>query len=731
MASDGGKSQLPSAPSTLCFNKDEFMKEKFSIDRFVSECRKHVQLETLREDLGLYLRLLRTAMIELINQDYADFVNLSSNLVGLDRAIGKLSVPLGQLKEEVKSVKASVDEAICQIDMKLNQRKQMRDKKTSLQLLMSSVQCVERIESLLGIRDDNSGIELNLDGNLMERIATEYNRLQFVINKSKGLPLIEKLKPRILHITTVLQRNLEASFLSSLNSNDVDGLRQCLRIYATIDKTRDVEDLFRKQIVAPYMELAINETVLKSNPQGLKGMYSKVLEFIPKHCTHLKMITGSTFSGEPVEGFDFLVNSVWPEIVFGMEIRTPVLCDLTNPKAFHERYLTTMEFLEKFEDECQSLVGITRLREHPSYTTFLNKWNLTVYFQIRFQEIAGSLESSLSSSPVTETTTEDKEYFVGQTSSLWNCLHQCWSSDIYLDPLTHRFWKLSLLLLSRYIQWAIDAFNAVLCQEKPSGADPTSSNSIENPAERSVNGVAPKSPSDKSETQTLTFVVALAYDINKLLQNVPVFVNEVIVPSVHTYPINNTEILMDCINEIKTNLAHLLPKLGQLVIDNLSTQCCTNLKSAYDIPRLFRRTNREVPNKPSNYVTTTLKPLQSFLSDHQLLIAASCRHEWVMTIVGGVTVQFLNITLEVLTSVKKMEDSLKRLKKARDKSSTMPVGNSSGITDDDKIRLQLALDVEYFGKQVKLLGINGTDIPSFQALVELVESARSSPGRSS
>ena len=61
-------------------------------------------LDTLRDDLGIYLKVssdwfiltiqtsdwfkvLRSSMIELINQDYADFVNLSTNLVGLDQVM--------------------------------------------------------------------------------------------------------------------------------------------------------------------------------------------------------------------------------------------------------------------------------------------------------------------------------------------------------------------------------------------------------------------------------------------------------------------------------------------------------------------------------------------------------------------------------------------------------------------------------------------------------------------
>ena len=51
------------------------------MDRFVSDCRKRVSLEEMREDLEFYYKLLKTAMVELINKDYADFVNLSTNLV--------------------------------------------------------------------------------------------------------------------------------------------------------------------------------------------------------------------------------------------------------------------------------------------------------------------------------------------------------------------------------------------------------------------------------------------------------------------------------------------------------------------------------------------------------------------------------------------------------------------------------------------------------------------------
>ena len=52
----------------------------------------------------------------------------------------------------------------------------------------------------------------------------------------------------------------------------------------------------------------------------------------------------------------------------------------------------------------------------------------------------------------------------------------------------------------------------------------------------------------------------------------------------------------------------------------------------------------------------------------------------------------------MLTSVKKMEDSLKRLKKARGGHTS---SGSQGMSDDDKIRLQFEIDVKGFGDQVR------------------------------
>lgn len=78
-----------------------------------------------------------------------------------------------------------------------------------------------------------------------------------------------------------------------------------------------------------------------------------------------------------------------------------------------------------------------------------------------------------------------------------------------------------------------------------------------------------------------------------------------------------------------------------------------------------------------------------------------------MTVVGalcGAAVvirlcRYFQITSEVLTSVKRTEDSLSKLKRKRQ--SVAPV--SGGMSDDNKIRLQLALDIEEYIAQVHIM----------------------------
>lgn len=85
----------------VSFEPNEFLAEEFSVDEFIQNKRTRVPLDVLRDDLGSHLKFLRSSLIELINQDYGQFVNLSSNLVGLDGRIQNIAGPLYRAKNDL------------------------------------------------------------------------------------------------------------------------------------------------------------------------------------------------------------------------------------------------------------------------------------------------------------------------------------------------------------------------------------------------------------------------------------------------------------------------------------------------------------------------------------------------------------------------------------------------------------------------------------------------------
>ncbi|KAA0191526.1 Conserved oligomeric Golgi complex subunit 2 [Fasciolopsis buskii] len=93
------------APSGLkfCFDRECFLNDGFLSDDFIlAQDARGTSLEQMRDSLLQYSKILKSSLVELINQDYADFVNLSTNLVGLDKAIDTIVNPLTTLESSVQ-----------------------------------------------------------------------------------------------------------------------------------------------------------------------------------------------------------------------------------------------------------------------------------------------------------------------------------------------------------------------------------------------------------------------------------------------------------------------------------------------------------------------------------------------------------------------------------------------------------------------------------------------------
>ncbi len=86
----------------------------FDADAFLLS-RIHIPLDELRGELREYLGVLREELVQLINDDYEEFISLGTGLRGENERLSSLEGPLAQLRLEVEVCRLSVlaDHVVC------------------------------------------------------------------------------------------------------------------------------------------------------------------------------------------------------------------------------------------------------------------------------------------------------------------------------------------------------------------------------------------------------------------------------------------------------------------------------------------------------------------------------------------------------------------------------------------------------------------------------------------
>uniref|UniRef100_V5HHD7 Conserved oligomeric Golgi complex subunit 2 n=1 Tax=Ixodes ricinus TaxID=34613 RepID=V5HHD7_IXORI len=581
----------------LCFRKDEFMRSNFCVDTFVSEHRKHAGLEKLRDDLGVHLKFLKSSMIELINKDYADFVNLSANLVGLDKFIRNISKPLEELRDQVTDVKAEVETSLNRARTELEARRGIQEKKALLQQAVAVCKSVEKIERLMPSAQQGN----RWTNEQVEQVAMEVNQVLFYLSKCKHLKLAGAVTQRVDAVTWQLQRHLEETFLSSLRRDSRGELGAVLRICATLDRVGPMEELFRKKVVAPALDEMVQERVLQE--VGLEGIYDQVVMFASTRCQTLLDLTsgGGSMSAE-CPGYAFVGRGLWPELCEQLERRLPSVFAAGNPGVFQSRFSATLAFLARLERLCGSIEAVSQFRQQESYRRFLAKWNLAIYFQLRFQEIASQLEVALSEPGKLSS---GGPFRLSCHQCLWAQLERCWHPEVFVAPLAHRFWKLTLQLLARHRHWLHQQAQGTqeLVPVPPPGPQ----------GDKQGAAVPAGSFGDVPPCSDLVLVL-LHWDTQQLAAKLDMLLEDTVRPQLEQAGFTDIALLKGALEECRHSLEGTCPTLSGRLVENVAAASRLHLKAVADIPRLHHRTNREVPSKPSNYVAQVLVPLATLKS---------------------------------------------------------------------------------------------------------------------
>ncbi|CAO3610896.1 unnamed protein product [Mucor hiemalis] len=467
--------------------RSAFTAAEFDADTFLSS-RRHLGLERMKAELNTHLKSLKTELVELINWDYQDFINLSINLKGVDREIEDLKTPLANMEVEVNGVRDHFQGVINTLENQLKSRAELRNKKSTLKLLINIHDSISKVENLLDINTDiikpvgninipaNNSSIINDDspGKQIERVAIEYNQMYHLVRRGKHLAFVSENEWRITRIKDTLEHKLYKTLstaLSQIRLGEVtratkQSLTQCLRTYALIDNTQIAEKIIREEFVRPVLAKIITQKAVEGarnygSPSGsdeskhpLSIMYTKILAFASTDLQPILDITQKTLKGS---SYEILVNSLWLETTEMINKACKSIFAAGQTDIFHKNYTATVSFISGLEGLCYSKRSLLYLRNHPSYTDFMKRWQLLVYFQLRFREIVKDVEDVLGDKKESlsmKVASSNEELILQGSKVVYSAIGQCWNDQIFLYGLSHRFWKLTLQLIVRYNVWA-------------------------------------------------------------------------------------------------------------------------------------------------------------------------------------------------------------------------------------------------------------------------------------
>jgi hypothetical protein len=377
----------------------------------------------------------------------------------------------------------------------------------------------------------------------------------------------------------------------------------------------------------------------------------------------------------------------------------------------------------------------TRLYAHPTTAEFFKRWNLPIYYQLRFAEFCKRLDKAVegvcrdgwTADVFTGEALEGKKisdafgFELPFFFELYDILLSMWKPDVYLRPLTHRFLRGAMQLVGRVLSFVKEGADGKI---EFGGVDET----------------AGTEDMDQSESIVATPV----YFWNERVEDVAVVaweltiletclthdyldaVAETVCPndkesrqSTHNSSSEleeikslASEVLMESSQEFSPLVSHAWNKL---IVDRLTKQCCTPLTAVKGVAATYRMTNRPPPTQASPFVASILRPLKEFDKSFSTRTPPQIGDTWKQQIVGAVSSNYSLAVEDLIATVKRTEEALKSRKTRK-----MMAG---GMSDGEKVKLQLLLDYRDFKKDVEELGLEAGSIEGIFKLNNLTSEA--------
>jgi conserved oligomeric Golgi complex subunit 2 len=391
------------------------------------------------------------------------------------------------------------------------------------------------------------------------------------------------------------------------------------------------------------------------------------------------------------------------------------------PSSHHFRPSMTPETIHRAQD---------RIYSHPKTTDFAKKWNLPIYYQLRFGECCNRLNNAIENTRtagwVAEvfTSTEETAAWIKSKAGfelplfleLYDVLRGLWRPDVILRPLTHRFLRGAVQLVGRTVAFIRDGMEGKIMfgvekpEENGNGANSNGAN-FAHPT---------RSPYCWGDSEQDVAAVAweLAILETELRYDYVTTVCEAL-GSGGTTESHRTE-LRDLASEVLQEASGQIRPLVEsswnvVIVEILKSKCSGPLAAVKGVAATYRMTNRPPPTQASPFVSTILRPVKELDTEFCNRTPEYVGTQWKRLIVATVADRYAAAVEELIATVQRTEVALQNRRARRTA--------AGGMSDGDKVKLQLYLDFQEFARTVEDVGVELSSIAGIAQLKSLTVEA--------
>jgi hypothetical protein len=556
-----------------------------------------------------------------------------------------------------------------------------------------------------------------------------------------------------------------------------------MRGLALFGRAKEVESTFARTAIMPLVKNKVSmgrldEGGSRGECAGLKKLLADMVQEIAENYRPVLQLAEAMFSVRGLDSnnstaavsldVDLVTEGVWVPIATALMADAGIKMAIFSPgiaSILQANYLALDAFLanlarkllhnesdsadteeqKKYFQPAITDERITHAQEriyaHPKTAEFSKKWNLPIYYQLRFGDCCTRLNKAVDQTSregwVSNvfTGSEEQMTFLRQKlgfelslfMELYETLLSFWSPDVILKPLTNRFLRGSVQLVGRIVSFIEEGMNGdIMFGEEPAKLEePKSDESVTTNGSGVSDQLAPPPPTSypthkpycwgESEENVASVAWELTILESTLRHDYASVICEAFSSNTDDSDAERTEIrtlVVDVLGEAADQIHPVVDKAwNQFVVGILTQKCSTPLAAVKGVAATYRMTNRPPPTQASPFVATILRPLKEFDNEFANRTPDHVGKKWKHQIISTLSDRYAAAVSELLATVERTEVALKNRKARRT--------TAGGMSDGEKVKLQLYLDYQAFTRFVREVGVEPASVIGLSKLAEI------------